>query len=249
MQARKLVIGLALSLATATASAQTLIVSAAASLTNAFKEINTQFEAAHPGAKVEMNTGASGSLLQQIQQGAPADVFASADQATMDKAQTEKLIDPATRRNFVSNSLVLIVPVDAKVQPDSLAALKQPDVTRIAIGKTDTVPVGRYTKQVLEAAGEWQTLSPKFIPADNVRQVLDYVARGEVDAGFVYRTDAALMQDKVRITLTPQDHAPITYPIAVVAGSKQPKLAADYLNYLATPAARATLDRFGFGQP
>lgn len=249
MQARKLLIGLALGLATVTVSAQTLIISAAASLTNAFKEINTQFEKDNPGTTVEMTTGASGSLLQQIQQGAPADLFASADQATMDRAQSQNLIDPATRTDFVTNSLVLIVPAQPASKVDGVAALKQPDVTRIAIGKTDTVPVGRYTKQVLEASGDWETLSPKFIPSDNVRQVLDYVARGEVDAGFVYRTDAALMADKVKVVATPQGHAPITYPIAVIAASKQPAVAAQYIQHLSSEPARAVLERYGFGKP
>lgn len=249
MQARKLLIGLALGLATATVSAQTLVISAAASLTNAFKEINSQFEKANPGVNVEMTTGASGSLLQQIQQGAPADLFASADQATMDRAQTRKLIDPATRTDFVTNSLVLIVPSQQASKIDNIAALKQADVTRIAIGKTDTVPVGRYTKQVLEGSGDWETLSPKFIPSDNVRQVLDYVARGEVDAGFVYRTDAALMADKVKIVATPQGHSPITYPIAVIAASQQPAIAAKYIEHLSQADARAVLERYGFGKP
>ncbi len=249
MQARKLLIGLALGLATASVSAQTLIVSAAASLTNAFKEINTQFEKANPGATVEMTTGASGSLLQQIQQGAPADVFASADQATMDRAASQNLIDPATRTDFVTNSLVLIVPSQADSKVDSVAALKDASVTRVAIGKTDTVPVGRYTKQVLEASGDWEALSAKFIPSDNVRQVLDYVARGEVDAGFVYRTDAALMADKVKVVATPQTPTPITYPIAVIAGSKQPAVAAKYIQHLSSADARAVLERYGFGKP
>lgn len=249
MRTRKLLIGLALGFVTATVSAETLIISAAASLTNAFKEINTQFEKANPGTTVDMTTGASGSLLQQIQQGAPADVFASADQATMDRAAGQNLIDPATRTDFVTNSLVLIVPSASDAKVDGVASLKDPGVTRIAIGKTDTVPVGRYTKTVLEASGDWETLNPKFIPADHVRQVLDYVARGEVDAGFVYRTDAALMADKVKVVATPQTPTPITYPIAVIAGSKQPALAAKYIEHLSSDDARAVLERYGFGKP
>ncbi|MCB5363861.1 molybdate ABC transporter substrate-binding protein [Pusillimonas sp. CC-YST705] len=249
MQKRKLLIGLALGLASASLSAQTLIVSAAASLTNAFKEINTQFEKAHPGVNIEMTTGASGSLLQQIQQGAPADLFASADQTTMDRAASQNLIDPATRTDFVTNSLVLIVPSQSESKVESVDALKDASIQRIAIGKTDTVPVGRYTKQALEASGDWETLSPKYIPSDNVRQVLDYVARGEVDAGFVYRTDAALMADKVKVVATPKTHAPITYPIAVIAATKEPAVAKQYIQYLSSDAAREALARYGFGKP
>jgi len=246
---RKLLIGAALSLVTLTASAQTLIVSAAASLTNAFNEIKPLFEQANPGVKVEMNYAGSGSLLRQIEQGAPADVFASANQSTMDRGQ--KLIDASTRRNFVSNSLVVIVPAQSTININNLAALRQPGIARIAIGKTDnTVPVGTYTKRVLEESGDWTALSAKFIPGDNVRQVLDYVARGEVDAGFVYATDAALMKDRVRVVLTPPVSTPITYPIAVIAGSKQAKLAGQYVAFVASNgAARAVLDKYGFGKP
>ena len=249
MRKRTLLIGLALGFATATASAETLVVSAAASLSNAFKDINTQFEKANPGDTVDMTTGASGSLLQQIQQGAPADVFASADQATMDRAAKANLIDTASRTNFVTNSLVLIVPTAANTKVDSIDALKDASVTRVAVGKTETVPVGRYTQKVLQASGDWDALSPKFIPGDNVRQVLDYVARNEVDAGFVYRTDAALMADKVKVVATAKTPTPITYPIAVIADSKQPALAAKYIKYLASDDARAVLERYGFGKP
>jgi len=252
---RKLVLGAALALsALATsvpAAAQTLIVSAAASLTNAFKEINILFEQTNPGVKVDMTTGGSGTLLQQIAGGAPADVFASANQSTMDRAQTQNLIDASTRRNFVSNSLVVIVPAQSKTNINNLAALRQSGIARIAIGKTDnTVPVGTYTKRVLEESGDWNALSAKFIPGDNVRQVLDYVARGEVDAGFVYATDAALMKERVRVVLTPPTSSPITYPIAVIATSKQARLAGQYVAFVASNGeARAVLDKYGFGKP
>jgi len=246
----KLMLGAALGLFTLAASAQTLVVSAAASLTNAFREINTMFEQANPGVKVDMTTGGSGTLLQQIAGGAPADVFASANQSTMDRAQTQNLIDASSRRDFVSNSLVVIVPAQSRTTVANLAALRQPGIRRIAIGKTDkTVPVGTYTKLVLEASNDWDALSTKFIPGDNVRQVLDYVARGEVDAGFVYATDAALMKDRVRIVLTPPTPSPITYPIAVVASSKQAALAGRYVSFVGSTQARAVLDKYGFGKP
>ena len=119
----------------------------------------------------------------------------------------------------------------------------------IAIGKTATVPVGRYTQEVLEAAGLWSALAPKFVQADTVRQVLDYVSRGEADAGFVYRTDAAIAGDKVRILLTAQGHTPVTYPIVVVSDSRQKALARDFIAFLATPPAVEVLARYGFGAP
>jgi len=252
MRASRLLSGLSLVLAMAlplAASAQQLTVSAAASLTDAFKELAPKFEAAHPGATVRFNFAASGVLLQQIGQGAPVDVFASADQETMDRALAQKLIEPATRQDFASNSLVLIEPAKDGPNLKTLQDLGGPSVRKIAIGKVETVPVGRYTKQALEAAKLWDPLQPKFVQGDSVRQVLDYVSRGEAEAGFVYRTDAALMGDKVKIVLTATGHTPVTYPVAVVAESKQKALAQDFVSFLASDASQQTLARFGFGKP
>lgn len=231
------------------ASAQQLTVSAAASLTDAFKEIGQKFDAVHPGVNVRFNFAASGVLIQQIVQGAPVDVFASADQATMDRGIEQKAIDAGTRRDFAANTVVLIVPAQGGLALTSLADLNSAAVKRIAIGKTATVPVGRYTQQVLESAKLWSVLEPRFIQADSVRQVLDYVARGEVEAGFVYRTDAALMADKVKVVLTADGHTPVRYPVAVVADSKHKALASEFTAFLFTPAAQDVLARFGFGKP
>ena len=231
------------------AAAQQITVSAAASLTDAFKVLGPKFEAAKPGATVRFNFAASGVLLQQIAQGAPVDVFASADQETMGRAAEQKLIDAATRRNFASNALVLIEPLRDAVGVRSLQDLAGPGVRKIAVGKTATVPVGRYTRQVLEGAGLWSVLEPKFVQADSVRQVLDYVARGEVEAGFVYRTDAAVMGDKVRVAFAPATSVPVTYPVAVVADSRQKALAADFVAFLSSDAAREVLAHYGFGKP
>lgn len=240
------VLSLALPLAVA---AQQLTVSAAASLTDAFKELAPKFEAAHQGATVRFNFAASGVLLQQITQGAPVDVFASADQETLDKAANQKLIDTATRRNFASNSLVLIEPAKDGPNLHSLQDLTGAAVQRIAIGKVETVPVGRYTQQALESAKLWEPLRPRFVQADSVRQVLDYVSRGEVDAGFVYRTDAAIMGDKVKIVLTATGHTPVTYPVAVVADSRQKALAQAFVSFLASEPAQQVLAKYGFGKP
>ncbi|WP_077000031.1 molybdate ABC transporter substrate-binding protein [Variovorax sp. KK3] len=231
------------------AAAQQITVSAAASLTDAFKAIGTQFEASKPGATVRYNFAASGVLLQQISQGAPVDVFASADQETMDRAANQKLIEADTRKNFVSNSLVLVEPSQGGTGLKSLQDLEGPAVKKIAIGKTATVPVGRYTKEVLDNAKLWTTLEPKFVQADSVRQVLDYVSRGEAEAGFVYRTDAAIAGDKVKIALTPTGHTPVTYPVSVIAESKEKALARAFVDYLSSDAAQQTLARYGFGKP
>ncbi|MDR7296222.1 molybdate transport system substrate-binding protein [Pelomonas aquatica] len=229
------------------ASAQQLTVSAAASLTDAFKAIAPRFEAARPGATVRFNFAASGVLLQQIAQGAPVDVFASADQETMDRAAAQKLVAAGTRRDFAANSLVLVTPPGGAVA--SMRDLAGAGVKRIAIGKPASVPVGRYTQQALENAQLWTGLQPKFVFADNVRQVLDYVSRGEVEAGFVYRTDAELARGKVGIAMTVGGHAPVSYPAAVVADSRQAALARDFVAFLGGAEAQGILAQYGFGRP
>jgi len=231
------------------AMAADLTVSAAASLTNAFRELAPLFETANPGTGVQLNFGASGALLQQIAKGAPADVFASADQETMDQAQKQGLVQAAQRRDFVSNALAVIVPVAAAKVPRSVADLADPAYARIAIGLPASVPVGRYTKSVLEAASLWAAIEPKMIGANNVRQALDYVARAEVDAGFVYATDAALMPDKVRVALTVPTTRPILYPVAPLAAAPNAAMAQRFVEFLASPAAQAVLARYGFGRP
>lgn len=230
-------------------SAQQITVSAAASLTDAFKELGAKFETSRPGTTVRLNFAASGVLLQQIIQGAPVDVFASADQETMDRAAAQKLIDPATRKNFAANSLVLIEPAQGGAGIKTLQDLASVPVKKIAVGKLATVPSGRYTKQALDRAGLWTALAPKFVQADSVRQVLDYVARGEVEAGFVYRTDASVMGDRVKIVMSPPGAMLITYPMAVVAESRQAAMARDFLAFIAGDAGQQTLARFGFGKP
>lgn len=255
--ATRLVTSLATSLAIAlggafahgTASAADLTVSAAASLTNAFKEIGTAFEAQHPGTKVQLNFGASGALLQQMAKGAPVDVFASADQETMDQAQQQNLVKPESRSNFVRNALVVIVPVDASSQPKTLQDLGDAAYKHIAIGVPASVPVGRYTKAVLEKAQLWSVIEPKMIGATSVRQALDYVARGEVEAGFVYATDAAVMPDKVRLAFTVPTETPVLYPIAPLAASPNAADAQAFVAYVLSPPAQAVLARFGFGKP
>lgn len=232
-----------------TAQAADLTVSAAASLTNAFKDLAPMFEAANPGIKLQLNFGASGALLQQIDKGAPVDVFASADQETMDQAQTKGLVQAAQRKNFVSNALVVIVPANSANAPKAMADLTQASYQRIAIGLPASVPVGRYTKKVLEGAGHWAAIEPKMIGANNVRQALDYVARAEVDAGFVYATDAALMPDKVKVALTVPTTTPILYPVAPLAASTNAALAQRFVDFVVSAPAQAVMARYGFGKP
>jgi molybdate transport system substrate-binding protein len=232
-----------------TARADELLVSAAASLTNAFQEIGKAFEASHPDAKVTFNFAASGALLQQIVQGAPVDVFASADQETMDKAQQQNLLVGASRINFVSNKLVMVVPADSTIKVAALPDLLKPEIKRIAIGSPASVPVGRYTQAELEAANLWSTVQPKLVFADNVRQALTYVARGEVEVGFVYSSDAGIEKEKVRIATEVPTQKPVIYPIARIAASKNQKLGGDFLGYVLSPAGQQVLTKYGFGKP
>lgn len=226
-----------------------ITVSAAASLTDAFKEVAAAYEARHPADKVRLNFAASGTLLQQIAKGAPVDVFASADLATMDKAQAQNLIAAAQRRNFARNTLVLITPRGAAVRPASLDDLGQASVRRIAIGNPASVPVGRYTQQALNKANLWSAYEPKLINAQSVRQVLDYVARGEVDAGFVYATDAALMKEKVDVIFTVPLDETVTYPLAPIAASANPAAALSFVEFVTGPEGQAILSRYGFSKP
>lgn len=243
-------LGIALIAASSVAAhAADLTVSAAASLTNAFKELGPVFESQNPGTTVVFNFAASDALLAQIAKGAPADVFASADQDAMDKADAQKVLVAGTRRNFVSNSLVMIVPIDSALGLKAPADLLKPEVRRVAIGNPASVPVGRYTKGSLEAAKLWAAVELKAVLALSVRQALDYVARGEVEAGFVYATDAFIMKDKVKVVATIPTETPVTYPIAAVAGSPNPEAARKFLDFVLTPAAQTVLVRYGFGKP
>ncbi len=231
------------------AMAGDLVVSAASSLTNAFKDIAQSYEAQHPGSKVLLNFGASGALLQQMAKGAPVDAFASADQETMDAAQQQGLVRAADRQDFVRNALVVVAPMDAKAPPAALKDLVGPGVARVALALPASVPVGRYGKHALEAAGLWAAVQSKLINTTNVRQSLDYVARGEVDAGFVYATDAALMKDKVKTAFAvPLDRA-ILYPIARTAASGNAAEAAAFIAYVRSSAGQAILARYGFLKP
>ena len=229
-----------------TSQADEITVSAAASLTNAFTELKGLYEKAHPETTVHLNFAASTPLLKQIQEGAPVDVFASADQETMDAAAKSKVINEKSRKDFVRNTLVLIVPKGGK-KPGKLEDIKT--YQRLAIGNPDSVPAGRYTKQALTKAGLWDSAQKVAIFGTNVRQVLDYVSRGEVDAGFVYGTDAKKQADKVENVLVLEGHNPILYPIAQVTTGKNAKGGMAFLNFVLSEQGQTVLDKYGFARP
>ncbi len=232
-----------------TAQAEELVVAAAASLTNAFKELAGQFETNNPGTKVLTSFAASDVLLQQIVNGAPVDVFASADQKAMNKAEETKAVDPATRKNFVQNQVVLIVPSDNPAKVTNAGDLGKPEVKRVALGNPAVVPVGRYTQAALEKAGQWEAVKQLEILGQNVRQVLDYVARGEVEAGFVFATDAAIMKDKVEVLEVLKTTEPVTYPIALVQREGRHDKAQAFQDFVMSESGQQVLAKYGFAKP
>jgi molybdate transport system substrate-binding protein len=232
-------------LASSAGGAQELVVSAASSLTNAFRDIGRDFEATHAGVKVVLNFAASDVLLAQIAKGAPADVFASADEAAMNRAEEGNLLAPGTRHDFAANRLVVVVPRSA-APVAALATLAEPRFRRIATGSPQTVPAGRYAKDALERANLWGALEAKLVFTQNVRQALDYVVREEADAGFVYATDAAIMPDKVKVAFDVPTTTPVRYPVAVVRDSRQSALAAAFVLYVVGAAGQQILARHGF---
>ena len=247
---RKCVLALCLVSAGApSAWAADITVSAAASLTNAFQDIGREFEGANPGSKILFNFGSSGQLVQQITRGAPVDAFAAADQESMDRAEKGGAIERASRFNFVRNEMVVVVPADSAAGASGLADLKGSAFARIAIGNPDSVPAGRYAKLALDKGALWDALKEKMINTQNVRQALDYVARGEADAGFVYATDARLLPARVKVAFKVDVPANILYPVAATRGGGNQRGGLAFVEFLKTETAQRILARYGFLKP
>ena len=231
------------------ASAAELTVFAAASLSDALTGIAPAYKKA-TGDTLRFNFGASGALVRQIKEGAPADVIVSADELRVDQLEKAGLLLPGTRRTILANQLVVIVAAENGANVSSLGDLAKADLRRVAIGEPATVPVGTYTKEYLGKLGLWTAVGGKSVPLDNVRAVLAAVEAGNAEAGFVYRTDA-LISKKVRIAvLVPLAEGPkITYPAAVLAGTKSPEAAKSFAAYLSGADAQAVFAKYGFLQP
>ena len=224
-----------------------LTVSAAISLTNALQEIKTLHQRSNPNINITYNFGASGALQQQIEQGAPVDVFFSAATKQMDALQQKNLLFPETRRNLLNNRLVLITPRNAPAL-NSFRNLTGSEVRRIAIGEPKSVPAGQYAQEVLTNLKIFDSLKSKLVYGNNVRQVLTYVETGNVDAGIVYITDAKESQS-VRVGATAQEnlHSPIVYPVAVLKDSKNAAAAREFVQFLSSTQARTVFEKYGFG--
>jgi molybdate transport system substrate-binding protein len=232
----------------AAAEDKTLTVFAAASMKNALDDIDAAFTA-KTGVKVSASYAASSTLAKQIEQGAPADIFVSADTDWMDYAVSKKNIDEATRVNLLGNSIVLIAPKDSKIDNVTIGQgfdlAKLAGDGKIATGDVKSVPVGKYAKAALEKLGAWQAAEPKFAMAESVRAALLLVARGEATLGIVYSTDAKVEPGvKIVGTFPADSHPAIIYPVAATATAKPE--AKEYLDYLHSAAAKAVLEKYGF---
>jgi len=233
------------------ARADTVTVFAAASLKEALEAAARSFESAS-GHRVTVAYGASNALARQIESGAPADLFISADTDWIDYVEGRNLVAPGTRRNLLGNDLVLVAPAGSKVRLELAPGVNVAGVLgdkRIALANPDAVPAGKYAKAAFTALGAWDAIAGKVAAADNVRGALALVARGEAPLGVVYRTDA-MAEKNVRVVgaFPARSHPPIVYPIVQLARAKTPA-AGSFATYLASPEARSTFERFGFRAP
>ncbi|WP_249310645.1 molybdate ABC transporter substrate-binding protein [Bacillus sp. FJAT-49736] len=222
-----------------------LTISAAASLQDALADIKKEFESKHKNLTLTFNFGASGALQQQISQGAPVDLFFSAAEDKFQQLIKDGSIAEKDRRNIVGNEIVLIVPKDSSNNIASFQDLTK--ANKISIGTPSSVPAGMYGKETLEKLQIWKDVENKIVFGKDVRQVLNYVETGNVDAGIVYKTDA-LLSEKVRIIAIAEDstHSPIIYPAGIVKNSKHYQQAKAFFDYLQGNQAMDILKKYGF---
>ncbi len=233
----------------ATPSTQ-LTVSAAASLKSVMEEIKPIYQQEHPETEITYNFASSGSLQRQIEHGAPVDVFISAATKQMDALEKQDLLLTETRRDLLKNQMVLVTPASNKnnnLKLDNFDDLTTKEITTIALGEPGSVPAGKYAQEVLTAFKIADKVNSKAVYGKDVRQVLNYVATGNVDAGIVYRTDAQV-SDNVQIVATAPEnaHSPVIYPIAVIKDSDNPEAANELIEFLSTPEAQAIFEEYGF---
>lgn len=221
-----------------------LTISAASSLQDALTDIKASFEKAHPNVHINFNFGASGSLQQQISQGAPADLFYSAAEDKFDQLVKDGLIEE-NGIDLVRNELVLVVPKDSAAKIKSFQDLPKAD--KLSIGTPESVPAGKYAKESLENMNIWNGIKEKVVYAKDVRQVLTYAETNNVDAGIVYKTDA-LISDKVDIVDTADEktHAPIIYPLGVIKDTSHPEEAKLFYDYLQNAESMSIFEEYGF---
>jgi len=240
---------LGLSLYCAQISAAEITVFAVSSLTDSLKKIARTYQI-KTGDKIIFNFGASSLLARQIEEGAPADIFFSADEAKMDALAAKGLIAKETRRSPLSNVLVIVVPKERASVMNSAQDLTNSTIQRIALGDPKTVPIGLYARQYLEKLGLWEALRRKVVIVEDVRAGLAAVEAGNADAAFVYKTDAAISHGiKVAVEIPRQDGPKISYSIALVKGASHETAARQFLDYIAGKDAAEVFQKFGFIVP
>ncbi|WPK12172.1 molybdate ABC transporter substrate-binding protein [Lysinibacillus louembei] len=232
---------------TANDEAVELTISAAASLQDALEELTATYTNEHPNVTITYNFGGSGTLQQQILQGAPVDLFFSAAENKFDELVDEGFIDQKQGTKLLANELVLVVPANNTKNIQSFKELKNAE--KIALGTPDNVPAGQYGMEVLQNLELWHELEAKVVYTKDVRQVLTYVETENVDAGLVYKTDA-LISDKVEIVATAASdtHTPIIYPVGILKDSKQTTDATDFYEFLQSDAAMEIFEKYGFNK-
>lgn len=230
-------------------SAATIRVSAAASLTDALRDIAKAYEQQH-GDSVLLNFGASSLIARQILAGAPADVFFSADEEKMDRLQNGGFILPKTRRDILSNTLVIVVGADSVLRIRSAADLADPSIHNIAIAEPQTVPAGIYAKQYLQKMRVWNRIARRMIPTENVRGALAAVESGNAEAAIVYKTDGMIShRARIAYEVPAADGPKIVYPAAVVTDARERAAAQRFVDFLGSREARAIFTRYGFLLP
>lgn len=227
-----------------------LTVSAAASLTDALKEVQSTYEAKNKNIKLNFNFGASGALQQQIEQGAPVDLFLSAATKNMKALIDKQWIDADKQHNLLRNELVVVVPNSGKEVIDNETDLVKAEVLKVAIGIPESVPAGNYAKEALKNVKLWDGLQSKLVQAKDVRQVLQYVETGNADAGFVYKTDA-LTSNKIKVAfaVNPATYTPVEYPIGIVKATKHKKETEALYEFLQSQEALDVFVKYGFSVP
>lgn len=226
-----------------------LLVSAAASLTDAFSDIEAAFEHERPDVDVILNLASSGTLYRQIEQGAPVDVYASANPLWMARAVDHGFADKDAVTVFAHNTLVLAVPADNPAGITGVQDLTTSAVQRVAMGAPATVPAGLYARDALNALGIFDSLMPKYIFGESVRQVLDYLVRGEVDCGFIYRTDAVRAGQAIQAIQTMTLKQPVAYPLAPLKNAGDPLLASEFVDFILSQQGAELLRARGFERP
>ncbi|SHI59013.1 molybdate transport system substrate-binding protein [Dethiosulfatibacter aminovorans DSM 17477] len=222
-----------------------IMVSAAASLTEAVTEISENFQE-ETGIEVVLNFSSSGSLQKQIEEGAPADIFLSASKSKMDKLEEKDLIDAESRKDYLNNHLVLIVSEEYKDEIKSIEDLLESGL-KLSVGEPESVPAGKYAKQSLEYYDMWDKLAGQMVYAKTVKQVAQYVESGDSPAGIVYMTDTTLLKHSyVNKVFDDESHTPIVYPLAIIRDSKNKDMAEEYIEYLQNGESRSIFVKYNF---